>query len=182
VSDDRALDGVDEAIMAHIFSGLPFGTAALREAAMLVGADMFELIVDGGGGHAGLAHETRDAVFAAARHRAADDHLAGDLAARDPAARRRVGGGRYCRKCCGQPGHTKGDPALVGHHRARPCPEPYGSNRRRSVCGPTGLLSTRRYRHHPSVAQRPRAHRHAESGGGQRRRKRSRSRSSAGQR
>ena len=67
VIDDRALDGVDEAIMAHVFSGLPFGTAALREAAMLVGADMFELIVDGGGGHAGLAHETRDAVFAAAQ-------------------------------------------------------------------------------------------------------------------
>ena len=64
---DGALDGVDEALMAHVFSPLPFGRVALREGAALMGTDMFELAVDGGGGHAGLAHQTRDAVLAAAQ-------------------------------------------------------------------------------------------------------------------
>ena len=67
VIDDGALDGVDEALMAHVFSPLPFGTVALREGPALMGTDMFELAVDGGGGHAGLAHQTRDAVLAAAQ-------------------------------------------------------------------------------------------------------------------
>jgi metal-dependent amidase/aminoacylase/carboxypeptidase family protein len=31
-----------------------------------MGTDMFEITVDGGGGHAGLAHEARDVVLAAA--------------------------------------------------------------------------------------------------------------------
>jgi amidohydrolase len=67
VIDDRALDGVDEALTAHVFTALPFGEVALHEGAALMGADMFELAVGGGGGHAGLAHETRDSVFAAAQ-------------------------------------------------------------------------------------------------------------------
>lgn len=67
VIEDGALEGVDEAIMAHVFSAMPFGTVALHEGVALMGTDMFELTVDGGGGHAGLAHETRDAVFAAAQ-------------------------------------------------------------------------------------------------------------------
>ena len=66
VIEDGALDGVDEAIMAHVFSVLPFGTVTLREGVALAGADFFELTVRGGGGHAALAHETGDAVFAAA--------------------------------------------------------------------------------------------------------------------
>ena len=67
VIDDGALDGVNEAIMAHVFSMLPFGTVALREGVALAGADLFELTVQSGGGHAAQAHETRDAVFAAAQ-------------------------------------------------------------------------------------------------------------------
>ena len=67
VIDDGALDGVDHALAAHVFSGLPFGTMALRAGVALMGADMFELTVSAGGGHAGLAHETRDAVLAAAQ-------------------------------------------------------------------------------------------------------------------
>jgi amidohydrolase len=65
VIHDGALEGVDEALMAHVFSPLPFGTVALRQGMALMGTDFFELTVDGGGGHAGLAHETRDAVLAA---------------------------------------------------------------------------------------------------------------------
>jgi amidohydrolase len=67
VIDDGVLDGVDEAIMAHVLSRLPFGTVALREGVALAGADFFELTVSGGGGHAGLAHEAHDAVLAAAQ-------------------------------------------------------------------------------------------------------------------
>lgn len=64
---DGALDGVDEAIAAHVFTPLPFGVAGTRVGEMMVGADMFELVVEGGGGHSGIAHQSRDAVFAAAQ-------------------------------------------------------------------------------------------------------------------
>jgi amidohydrolase len=65
---DGVLDGVDEAIAAHVFSPLPFGVAATRAGELLVGADFFELVVEGGGGHSGLqAHEARDAVLASAQ-------------------------------------------------------------------------------------------------------------------
>jgi amidohydrolase len=67
VINDGALDGVDEAIMAHVFSPMPFGTVALREGVALAGGDLFELTIESGGGHAALAHQTRDAVFAAAQ-------------------------------------------------------------------------------------------------------------------
>jgi amidohydrolase len=65
--DDGALNGVDEALMAHVLSPLPFGAVGLREGVTLAGVDLFELTVRGGGGHAALAHEARDAVFAAAQ-------------------------------------------------------------------------------------------------------------------
>jgi amidohydrolase len=64
---DGALEGVDEALGAHVFSPMPFGVAGIRAGEMLVGLDMFELVVAGGGGHSGMAHEARDAVFAAAQ-------------------------------------------------------------------------------------------------------------------
>jgi amidohydrolase len=65
---DGGLDGVDEAIAAHVFAPLPFGAAAMRVGELLVGADLFELTVEGGGGHSGLgAHEARDAVLACAQ-------------------------------------------------------------------------------------------------------------------
>jgi amidohydrolase len=65
--DDGVLDGVDEAIGAHVFSPVPFGAAALRAGEFLVGADLFELSVEGGGGHSGIASQSVDAVFAAAQ-------------------------------------------------------------------------------------------------------------------
>lgn len=64
---DGVLDGVDEALAAHVFSGLAYGQVAVRTGDMLAGADTFELEVSGGGGHAAWAHEARDAVFAAAQ-------------------------------------------------------------------------------------------------------------------
>jgi amidohydrolase len=64
---DGVLDGVDEAIAAHVFTPIPFGVAGTRADEMMVGLDMFELVVEGGGGHSGIAHQSRDAVFAAAQ-------------------------------------------------------------------------------------------------------------------
>lgn len=64
---DGALDGVDEAIAAHVFSPMPFGVVGTRAGEFLVGADFFELAVEGGGGHSGIANEARDTVFAAAQ-------------------------------------------------------------------------------------------------------------------
>jgi amidohydrolase len=72
---DGALDGVDEAIAAHVFSPMPFGIVGTRASEFLVGADLFELTVEGGGGHSGIANEARDTEFAARaiRKRAAID-------------------------------------------------------------------------------------------------------------
>ncbi len=64
---DGALEGVDETIAAHVFSPMPFGVVGTRVGEMLIGADIFELAIEGGGGHSGIAHEARDAVFAAAQ-------------------------------------------------------------------------------------------------------------------
>jgi amidohydrolase len=43
---DGALDGVDEAIGAHVFSPIPFGVVGTRAGEFLVGADFFELAVE----------------------------------------------------------------------------------------------------------------------------------------
>jgi amidohydrolase len=67
VIEDGALDGVDDALGAHVFTPLAFGHVGVRSGEMLVGADMFELAVIGDGGHAATAHESRDAVLAAAQ-------------------------------------------------------------------------------------------------------------------
>jgi len=64
---DGGLDGVDEALAAHVFSPIPFGVVGTRTGEMMVGLDVFELAVEGGGGHSGIAHQSRDAVFAAAQ-------------------------------------------------------------------------------------------------------------------
>jgi amidohydrolase len=64
---DGALDGVDEALAAHVLSPIPFGTVGVRAGDVLVGGDLFELVLEGGGGHSGIAHDARDAVFAAAQ-------------------------------------------------------------------------------------------------------------------
>lgn len=64
---DGVLDGVDEALAAHVFSPMPFGQVGTRAGEMMVGLDLFELVVAGGGGHSGIAHQSRDAVFAAAQ-------------------------------------------------------------------------------------------------------------------
>jgi amidohydrolase len=64
---DGALDGVDEALAAHVFSPIPFGVVGTRAGELMVGLDVFELVIEGGGGHSGIAHQSRDAVFAAAQ-------------------------------------------------------------------------------------------------------------------
>ena len=74
---DGALDGVDEAIAAHVFSPMPFGVVGTRAGEFLVGADFFELAVEGGGGHSGIANEARDTVFAAAQLVSALQSIAG---------------------------------------------------------------------------------------------------------
>jgi amidohydrolase len=64
---DGALEGVDEAIAAHVLTPIPFGVVGTRVGEMLVGADFFELVLEGRGGHSGMrAHETQDTVLAAA--------------------------------------------------------------------------------------------------------------------
>ena len=65
--EDGALDGVDEALAAHVSSTIPFGAVAVRAGQLLAGADLFELTITGGGGHAALSEQSRDAVFASAQ-------------------------------------------------------------------------------------------------------------------
>jgi amidohydrolase len=66
---DGVLDGpkVDAAFGLHVSSGHPLGRAVVREGALLAAADLFEITVQGRGGHGARPHETIDAVVVAAQ-------------------------------------------------------------------------------------------------------------------
>ena len=60
-----ALDGVDAAFGQHIFSGIPAGTVAIGEGALLPAADYFRIDVKGKASHGALPDEGIDATVAA---------------------------------------------------------------------------------------------------------------------
>ncbi|WP_437923474.1 amidohydrolase [Sorangium sp. So ce291] len=62
-----ALDGVDQALGAHVMSPLPFGVMATRTGPFFAGIDAFELVVVGKAGHGGLPHMSVDPIYAAAQ-------------------------------------------------------------------------------------------------------------------
>ncbi|HTN85862.1 MAG TPA: amidohydrolase [Sorangium sp.] len=62
-----ALDGVDQALGAHVMSPLPFGVVATRTGPFFAGIDVFEIVVIGNAGHGGLPHMSVDPIYAAAQ-------------------------------------------------------------------------------------------------------------------
>ncbi|MGK3987689.1 amidohydrolase [Sorangium sp. So ce136] len=62
-----ALEGVDQALGAHVMSTLPFGVMATRTGPFFAGFDAFEIVVVGGAGHGGLPHMSVDPIYAAAQ-------------------------------------------------------------------------------------------------------------------
>ncbi|KYF81478.1 carboxypeptidase [Sorangium cellulosum] len=62
-----ALDGVDQALGAHVISPLPFGVVATRTGPFFAGYDAFEIAVVGKAGHGGLPHMSVDPIYAAAQ-------------------------------------------------------------------------------------------------------------------
>ncbi|GAC1533588.1 MAG: amidohydrolase [Herpetosiphon sp.] len=57
---------VDVALALHVLSQAPLGTAVVHSGPLGAGADLFEIVVRGRGGHGALPHETIDSVVVAA--------------------------------------------------------------------------------------------------------------------
>jgi amidohydrolase len=62
-----ALDGVDEAVSAHVVTDFPFAVIGLREGETALGVDLFALTVAGQGRHSAALQRRRDPVLAAAQ-------------------------------------------------------------------------------------------------------------------
>ncbi len=63
---DGALNGVDAIFGVHLWSPMPYGYAGTRPGPFMASPDEFELELIGRGGHAGLPHESTDALVAGA--------------------------------------------------------------------------------------------------------------------
>lgn len=57
-----ALDGIDAVFGTHLWATTPFGVLQTSKSAFMAGADRFEIIIQGKGGHGGYPHETNDAL------------------------------------------------------------------------------------------------------------------------
>ncbi|MEM9968686.1 MAG: M20 aminoacylase family protein [Pseudomonadota bacterium] len=70
--DEMVKDGlmtrwaIGEVYGMHNMPGLPVGTFAIREGALMAAADQFDIVIEGQGGHAAAPHEAFDANLAAA--------------------------------------------------------------------------------------------------------------------
>ncbi len=64
--EDGALDGVDAIYGVHLWTPMPYGTAATRPGPFMATPDEFEIEIIGRGGHGGLPHESKDALVVGA--------------------------------------------------------------------------------------------------------------------
>jgi amidohydrolase len=66
--DDGMIDrfGIQEVYGMHNEPGLPVGSFAIRPGAFFAAADLFDIVVEGKGGHAAEPHETVDSIVVAA--------------------------------------------------------------------------------------------------------------------
>jgi amidohydrolase len=65
--DAGALNGVDAAVAAHVFAGVPFGSVAYRSGPMMAGADFFEMQVSGRSAHGASPHAGVNPITAASQ-------------------------------------------------------------------------------------------------------------------
>nr|WP_304214830.1 amidohydrolase [Fredinandcohnia onubensis] len=61
------LDGVDEVVGVHLFSTVPFGTVHIRYGALTAASDVFEISLQGKGGHASTPQLTIDPLVTGAQ-------------------------------------------------------------------------------------------------------------------
>ncbi len=64
--EEGALDGVDAIYGVHLWSPMPYGTAATRPGPFMATPDEFEIEIIGQGGHGGLPHQSKDALVTGA--------------------------------------------------------------------------------------------------------------------
>jgi len=62
-----ALDGVDAVIGLHVNAALPVGLAQIHPGPLLANADVFDIEIEGVGGHGSSPHQTVDATLVAAQ-------------------------------------------------------------------------------------------------------------------
>ncbi|MBO8156198.1 MAG: amidohydrolase [Bacillaceae bacterium] len=60
--EDGALDGVDAVFGTHLWINAPVGVLQTARGAFMAGADRFEIVIKGKGGHGAIPHETKDAI------------------------------------------------------------------------------------------------------------------------
>ncbi|GGO06006.1 amidohydrolase [Saccharibacillus kuerlensis] len=60
--EDGCLDGVDEVYGIHLASLQPYGTIGYKHGYLTASADLFEILIQGKGGHGASPHQTIDAV------------------------------------------------------------------------------------------------------------------------
>ena len=64
--EDGALDGVDEVYGIHLWNYQKYGTVGIKPGPIMAAADIFEITVNGKGGHGAAPQGTKDAVMIAA--------------------------------------------------------------------------------------------------------------------
>ena len=65
--DDGVLDGVDEIYGAHLWNYQKYGTIGVKSGPIMAAADLFEIIIEGKGGHGATPHGTVDAIIVASQ-------------------------------------------------------------------------------------------------------------------
>ncbi len=60
--EEEPIDNADGCFAIHLWSDLPCGKVSVEAGPRMASADIFEIIVDGKGGHGSLPHQTIDAV------------------------------------------------------------------------------------------------------------------------
>ena len=62
IIESGALDHVDAVFGTHLWATVPFGEVLTSKDVFMAGADRFEIIIQGQGGHGAAPHETKDAI------------------------------------------------------------------------------------------------------------------------
>ena len=65
--EDGVLEGVDEIYGAHLWNYQPYGTIGVKPGPIMAAADLFEIIIEGKGGHGATPHGTVDAIIVASQ-------------------------------------------------------------------------------------------------------------------
>ena len=65
--EDGVLDGVDEIYGAHLWNYLKYGTIGVKPGPIMAAADLFDITIEGKGGHGATPHGTVDAIIVASQ-------------------------------------------------------------------------------------------------------------------